>query len=440
MNLHIIHTNDIHSHLHNYKKQENYIADKRKEYGHRMIYVDVGDHVDRAHPYTEATLGKGNVEILNEAGCDVATIGNNEGITLPKEDLIHLYDNANFDVICVNLRDAETEELIFEPYIIKEIDGVKIGFIAATVEFTPFYLAEGFLVEGVFDYLRYYLIELERETDAIVVLSHLGKYDEERIAESFPCVDVVLGAHTHHHYMNGHKVNGKLISAAGRYGEYIGHVFLEFDANNTLIEKKAELIETDMLVDVEENYYQIGKEKLIKTEIKHDVAPIGRSLNVISQFTYAFMQMLKVYTDTDVVLIHAGLVADHFDGGTLTQFDLHRILPHSINAVKVEISGRELKEIYTMANQHEFRDTIMNGLGFRGDVFGIFLMDGLATIESERKYLIEGKPVKDRETYTIGTLDMYTFGRIFPQFKNAKKEYMMPDFLRDIVIKHKEML
>ena len=113
---------------------------------------------------------------------------------------------------------------------------------------------------------------------------------------------------------------------------------------------------------------------------------------------------------------------------------------HSINAVRVEITGRELKEIYSVANQHEFKERILNGLGFRGDIFGVFLMDGLEVVELERKFLINGELVVDSATYTIGTLDMYTFGRIFPQFKNAKKEYMMPEFLRDIVYKYKEML
>src|SRR5699024_2873332 len=179
---------------------------------------------------------------------------------------------------------------------------------------------------------------------------------------------------------------------------------------------------------------------LEKTVVVEDSVPVTRDLYSISEFTYTFMQMLKRFTETDVALIHAGLVADAFEGGTLTQFDLHRILPHSINAVRVEITGRELKEIYSVANQHEFKDRILNGLGFRGDIFGVFLMDGLEVVELERKFLINGELVVDSATYTIGTLDMYTFGRIFPQFKNAKKEYMMPEFLRDIVYKYKEML
>ena len=49
--------------------------------------LDIGDHLDRSNIYTEATLGLGNVKMLNEAQYDVVTIGNNEGITLAFDDL-----------------------------------------------------------------------------------------------------------------------------------------------------------------------------------------------------------------------------------------------------------------------------------------------------------------------------------------------------------------
>lgn len=57
---------------------------------------DLGDHVDRFHPISEATFGKANVELLNRLQYDAATIGNNEGITLPHQELDTLYDNAQF--------------------------------------------------------------------------------------------------------------------------------------------------------------------------------------------------------------------------------------------------------------------------------------------------------------------------------------------------------
>ena len=35
--------------------------------GETSFLVDLGDHLDRSNLYTEATLGKGNISMLNDA-------------------------------------------------------------------------------------------------------------------------------------------------------------------------------------------------------------------------------------------------------------------------------------------------------------------------------------------------------------------------------------
>jgi 5'-nucleotidase len=124
----------------------------------------------------------------------------------------------------------------------------------------------------------------------------------------------------------------------------------------------------------------------------------------------------------------------------LSEYELHKVLPHPINVVKIKLTGRELKEIFNQSMRHEFRDDIVRGMGFRGDIFGTFVTDNIGYVESKRAYYIGEERIKESETYTLGTLDMYTFGRIFPQFKSAKKIYMMPEFLRDIVKLYNEDL
>ena len=39
------------------------------------------------------------MELLNKAGYHAVTIGNNEGMTFPHEDLNHLYDDRQFEVL-----------------------------------------------------------------------------------------------------------------------------------------------------------------------------------------------------------------------------------------------------------------------------------------------------------------------------------------------------
>lgn len=404
-----------------------------------MFYVDIGDHVDRSHPYTEATLGKGNIELLNDATCDVATLGNNEGITLTQDQLKYLYDDADFDVICANLREVGSKEPYFKPYTIKETNGIKIGFIAATVEFTPFYLALDWEVADAFEWIEKYLRELKPQVDVIVMMSHLGMYDDETLANKFPEIDLILSSHTHHHFDKGERVNGVLLAAAGRYGEYIGEVTLQFK-DGKITGKKAELIEADILSQVENDYYNKGKAILKNTVVKENALPIDRRLYSAGRFSSLLAHVLKDFTDSDAGLIHTGLIASPFEGGQLTEYSLHKVLPHAINAVQIELTGREMKEIFTQANRHEYKDEIVRGLGFRGDIFGCFVTDNIHYIQSEREYYIGDEIIDEKKKYTLGTLDMYTFGRIFPQFRYSKKEYMVPDLLRDIIKNYLEAM
>jgi 5'-nucleotidase len=417
----------------------NFLKNKKAQHGDNMVYADIGDHVDRSHPYTEATLGKGNVKLLNEAGCDVATLGNNEGITLEKEDLKSLYDEAEFEVICANLKDPEDDGPFFPPYTIQEIKGLKFGFIAATVEFTPFYQALGWEVSDAFDWIMSAVREVRDQVDCLVMLSHLGKYDDETLAMMFPEIDVILSSHTHHYFLNGDRVGGTLLAAAGRFGDYVGEVTLTFDGH-TLVNKQAQLIETDLLANVDDKYYEIGQYMLEDQIVKDNMMPIDRRLYSAGRFISRLSEILRKFTDSDASIVHTGLIARGFEGGTLTEYDLHKVLPHPINAVQIELTGRELKEVFNQSMKNEFKDQIIRGMGFRGDIFGCFVTDNIGYIQSERAYFVGGERIDERKTYTLGTLDMYTFGRIFPQFKTARKKYLMPEFLRDIVREYKELL
>ncbi|MFK4997321.1 metallophosphoesterase [Bacillus sp. N9] len=104
--IHIYHTNDLHSHFENWPRIYDFIKERKAFHeakGEEVFLFDIGDFADRWHPFTEGTMGKGNVALLNELDYTAVTIGNNEGITLSFEQLNDLYEQANFDVIVANL-------------------------------------------------------------------------------------------------------------------------------------------------------------------------------------------------------------------------------------------------------------------------------------------------------------------------------------------------
>ena len=144
--IHFYHTNDLHSHFGYWLRMQAFIKAQREVLATQnepSFLIDLGDHMDRSNIYTEATLGKGNVELLNAAEYDVVTIGNNEGITLSFDELGALYEEAKFEVIVANLQ-AKTGKnpAWMKPYTMLTTKfGTKIAVIAATAQFVPFYKA-----------------------------------------------------------------------------------------------------------------------------------------------------------------------------------------------------------------------------------------------------------------------------------------------------------
>src|SRR5690625_4620495 len=218
----LYYTNDLHSYFSNWPYVMTYFKTKKKERmerDHAHFFIDIGDHVDRTHPITEATMGKGNVKLLNEAQYDVVTIGNNEGITLSHEDLYHLYDDAMFDVVCSNLNSVIEENPLWLKHhtILETKTDVKIGFLGISAAFNPYYNLLGWHVDSYNDVLVDQLPKLRRQVDIVVLLSHVGINEDQLIAQKYPDIDVIIGGHTHHLFRTGEYVNDVLITAAGKH-------------------------------------------------------------------------------------------------------------------------------------------------------------------------------------------------------------------------------
>ncbi|MDW8544178.1 bifunctional metallophosphatase/5'-nucleotidase [Staphylococcus sp. KG4-3] len=431
MKLTIYHTNDIHSHLHEYARITKYLTQKRSKLKHHSLYLDIGDHVDLSAPVTEATMGIKNVELLNMAHCDIATIGNNEGMTISHDALNTLYDNATFDVTCANVFDEHGHlPHNMSSSFIKVIDGVRILFIAATAPFTPFYRALDWIVTNPLEAIKDEIKANEGAYDLLVIMSHVGVFFDEKLCQEIPEIDLILGSHTHHYFENGEINNGVLMAAAGKYGHFLGEVTLEIE-NNNIIKKQAILHPLDKLPEVETHFDEEGKMLLNDSVIDRPIS-LPRKTDTITQTAHILAESIFEFTNADCTIINAGLIVNGIEAERLTEYDIHQMLPHPINAVRIRLSGRELKNIIIKSQKQEYLNEHAQGLGFRGNIFGGYILYNLGFIESESRYFINGELINDDETYILGTIDMYTFGRYFPTLKDQSIDYLMPEFLRDI--------
>lgn len=447
--IHLYHTNDFHSHFENWPRIVEFLKERRalhQETGEESIVLDIGDHVDRWHPYSEGTLGKGNVSLLNEAGYQYVTIGNNEGITLPHDALENLYDNAEFKVIVANLYDENHERptwaIPYSIHITKQ--GTRIAFIGLTAFFQKFYSTLGWEVTEPFAELKEQLKQINGKADVMVVLSHLGINDDEKLAEDFPEIDIILGAHTHHVLHQGKLVNKSLLCCAGKYGFFIGQVELRIDEQKEIIKKSAYLYDTNELPELVGERKWIEKMYLSGGDTLQQVAlrlsePLPNDWFKTERLSEILCEGLREWSGADCAFLNAGLLLDGLPQGPVTKGDIHRICPHPINPCVIELNGSELKEILLQSRNDEWPHIPVKGFGFRGKIMGIMLYNQIDFIENSNgivhQIIINEMNLQQERMYKLVIPDMFTFGYFFPQIQRSKnKEYLMPEFLRDILL------
>ncbi|UOQ48168.1 bifunctional metallophosphatase/5'-nucleotidase [Gracilibacillus caseinilyticus] len=445
--------NDLHSHFEQWPQIVHYF--KQKKHQHQRLnqeswFIDIGDHVDRSHPIAEAYKGKANVELLNEAGFDFATLGNNEGITLEYNDLYHLYDQADFQVTCANLQSIEGKQPTWlkNSIAFTTNENTRVKILGLTAPFNPFYNPLGWQVESPFDYLSREINKLKEDTDILILLSHLGYSEDQLIAEKFPQIDIIIGGHTHHLLKNGEVVNQTLLTAAGKHGKYVGEIHIGWDRTSAeIVDKQAYAVETEHMKQDKDTIQLLEKKsEQAEEQLNQPVTYLHQRLEVDWYKRTPIIQLLtdelKKWTKADISMLNAGLLLESMEPGYITYGDVHRICPHPINPCTVQLRGIEILEVVRGAYNQRLVELELMGFGFRGKILGAFVFSGTEIqttqdeegVEHVQKVLLNNKELEHERVYTFATADMFTFGKMFPEIARSKtKQFYLPEFLRDLL-------
>lgn len=453
-NIYFYYTNDFHSYFDHWPQIVTFLEQKRREReerGEQYWTVDIGDHLDRVHPITEATMGKANIELLNEAKYDFATLGNNEGITLSHSHLYHLYDEATFDVLCANVHSlrGDNPPWLQRSKIIRTKSNVKIGLFGITAPFSTYYNLLGWETETIDDTVAREVNSLKNEADMIILLSHVGIDEDYRIAKLFPEIDCIIGGHTHHLLQHGEYVNNTLLTAAGKHCAYVGEVQLTWDhEQQKLVEKQAT---TTRITHLHENY--ATKRRITELEEMADVIlnkPIIEANEQISIDWFKETNIMKLWTEklrewtgADCAMLNAGLLIEPFQAGTITYKNVHEICPHPINPCVVTVNGDELQEIVRAVFTEHFMQLELKGFGFRGKKLGRMIFANLDVdmnvyadgTETVKEVFFAGEKLERHREYKVATADTFTFGRLLPPVARARnKQLFLPEFIREILV------
>ncbi len=172
-----------------------------------ILVSDTGDLLFKKylHPIPEnAVTGMAEkaqllIESFNLMGYDAFGIGDDD-LTLGKEFLLEISRKANFPFLCSNLLDQPSGKNLFQTFLIKEINGLRIGMFSLL---SPDFFTNpsdprkrGLNFRLPIETAKAMVEELKPKTDLIILLSHLGYPKDIAMAQTVPGINVILGGHT----------------------------------------------------------------------------------------------------------------------------------------------------------------------------------------------------------------------------------------------------
>ncbi|MBC7695156.1 MAG: bifunctional metallophosphatase/5'-nucleotidase [Burkholderiales bacterium] len=267
----ILITTDIHSQLNTHDEffWENNLAVYKKRGGMAVlktmvdtfrrqnlntILYDGGDFF-HGHAVASLTEGEAMIPIFNKMGYDLMLPGNWE-VVYKKKKMLYDMGHANAVKICANMyhqtSDEDNNTLVYQPYWVKYIGGIKIGIIGYTDHLipkrqSPAY-SEGLRFEHADKNLAKYVKYLKEVEGCAVILTatHMGLAQQVGLANNPVAegVDFILGADTHERVRE--PIQGKYtkVIECGAFGSFLGKLDLVVK-DGKLIDSAYRLLDVD---------------------------------------------------------------------------------------------------------------------------------------------------------------------------------------------------
>lgn len=156
-------------------------------------------------PHRCRWLGLNPKGCFNQLGLDGYALGNHE-FDEGDERLAQLIELADFPILSSNATPEAASPLYrvkdrIKPYVIKEIDGAKIGIIGILkIEKTKnsSLVSDDVTFTAEIEAANQYVAELEDQgINKIIMVSHVGYYNDIVLAKRVPGLDVIVGGDTH---------------------------------------------------------------------------------------------------------------------------------------------------------------------------------------------------------------------------------------------------
>lgn len=425
----IVHTNDTHARVVSgdgiigFAKISTKVNELR-EANPNLLLIDAGDVF---HGQTIATLVRGEsiARILNVMKYDVMVPGNHD-FNYGQARLLELKEMLNFPVLAANIAKEDGTQYL-DGYMIKELDGVKVGIFGLATPETAYKTnpanVEGLTFESPIERAKEMVALLKDQVDVIICVGHIGEdegseFTSKKIIAAVPGIDLFVDGHSHTLKPEGELVGETLLVQAGAYDEAFGIVNLTVVGGKVTV-KTAELFTVEDAAEVVEDPAVIAAIADIKAANDLVTEVLIGSSSVLLEGTREVVRTgesnlgnlitnsMLFETGAQIALTNGGGIRASIPAGNITVGDVLTVLPFSNYIVTLDVLGSDL----ILALENGLTD-YPAAKGAFPHVAGIkyYFDPSKPAMERVTSVIFEGKALDPNKYYSVATNDFIAVG------------------------------
>lgn len=336
--------------------------------------------------------GESMIEVMNAMQYDAAAIGNHE-FDFKIAGLLDRLEQADFPYLSANIRLKGTDSIpdYIQPYVILNIEDVKVGIIGLTTRSTSYSTFPTYVEHLDFiDYdaaLREVVPKMwEADTEVILCIAHICFGEAQglaSVAEELG-ISMIGGGHCNELSVELYNESVALIEGGWQMASY-ARMDLFYDPES------GEVGAIDIKTASNEGGSPVSEiSDIVNIWVQATEAELGQTIGYanaeISRYSTALRNLvtdswLKAFPSADIAITNSGGIRQPIPMGEISKGDIVGMLPFNNNIVEMKLTGAEVI------------DCIGNNL----------LMGGMTTVGGY--YHADGTPMKMDSVYSVLTTD-----------------------------------
>jgi 2',3'-cyclic-nucleotide 2'-phosphodiesterase (5'-nucleotidase family) len=323
----------------------------RKNRNDQVLAFDCGDTFHGTYPVV-STRGQAIIPAVEKLGFDAMTA--HWDFAYGPQRFLEITGQLSYPMLAINCYKKDSDELVFDPYIVKEAAGLRVGVVGIAATIIDKVMPKSFS-EGV----RFTLgnkelpgtiarLKNEEQVDLVVVISHLGYAQEVKLAREVDGIDVLLSGHTHNRVYQPTIVNDTVIIQSGCHGSFIGLLDLTIE-NKKVVDVGHQLIEVAESIEPDQEVQELidatlkPMDDFLNEKVGETETDLNRNRVLESTMDNLLLDSLLHATGAELAFSNGWRYGAPVPAGDITVNDLWNIIPVNPPVSVVDLTGQEVR-------------------------------------------------------------------------------------------------